>query len=102
MYIGKLVAELKNDDVTVALIKAAHRYEVGDLVNACVQALTSNLTEALALDRLMVADVLGSAPLLNACVDYITASSDRMVAIQTLAEFEELRRTRPQLLFKLW
>merc|ERR1740139_640623 len=45
IYTGKLVTECSNDDSTVALLKAAHRYEVSDLVQVCVQALTRNLTE---------------------------------------------------------
>jgi len=102
MYTGKLLTELENNDVTVALLKTAHRYEVADLVAECIQALTNNLTEALALDRLMVADLLGSAALKSSCLDFITASSDRMVAIQKLPEFQELARACPHLMVELW
>jgi len=102
MYTGKLVTDLKNDDVTVALLKTAHRYEVADLVEECVHALTKNLTEALALDRMMVADLLGNAALQRSCLDFISASSDRMVAIQKLPEFQELARACPHLMVELW
>mmetsp|Transcript_67423 Transcript_67423/g.181385 ORF Transcript_67423/g.181385 Transcript_67423/m.181385 type:complete len:379 (-) Transcript_67423:277-1413(-) len=102
MYTGKLVTELKNDDMTVASLKTAHRYEVADLVEECIQALINNLTEALALDRLMVADLLGNAALKSSCLDFIIASSDRMVAIQKLPEFQESARACPHLMVDLW
>lgn len=102
MYTGKLFVDLQNDTVTLSLLKAAHRYQVMDLVQACIRALSTNLTAALALDRLMVADFLGIADLKSTCLDFITASSDRMVAIKTLPSFVELIKTRPLLMSELW
>jgi hypothetical protein len=101
LYTGKLEAELEDNDSTIGLLKASHRYEVTDLVQACVQALTRSLTEASAVDRLMVADLLGNVTLRKKCVDFLTASSDRMVAIQQLPEFQEMVKKRPHVMADL-
>merc|ERR1712147_541333 len=89
-YTGNLAIERNDFETLVALLKAAHRYAVSNLVNECIRSLSSELTERLALELLLVADLLGVSTLRSTCVDFLTSSSDRMVAVQQLPEFQKL------------
>merc|ERR1712232_471518 len=74
MYTGSLDVELANDDTTVSLMKAAHKYQVATLVDICIDTLSSGLTDEVAVKRLMLADLIGSDPLQRKCLAFITSS----------------------------
>jgi len=97
MYRGELDRELDNDSDTTSLLQAAHRYQVIDLVELCVEALSSTITTELAAERLMLADMLDIDVLKHECLGYITKSPDVTVAVQGTASFKQLTMKRPHL-----
>jgi len=101
MYTGTLDNELANDSITVALMKAAHKYEVADLFDHCIAVLSSDLTEECALNHLMLADMFGSERLRGTCLEFVTRSSQRIARVQQSLTFQELVKTRPHLLAEI-
>merc|ERR1712232_1528049 len=101
MYTDTLDTELGNDDTTAELMKAAHKYQVEKLVELCVEALSSRLTDELAVNNLMLADLVGQDSLKRKCVGYIASSSDRMADVQDSEAFKNLAKTRPHLLTEI-
>mmetsp|Transcript_46317 Transcript_46317/g.148758 ORF Transcript_46317/g.148758 Transcript_46317/m.148758 type:complete len:375 (+) Transcript_46317:80-1204(+) len=101
MYTGTLDNELANDSITVALMKAAHKYEVADLFDHCNAVLSSDLTEECALNHLMLADMFGSERLRGTCLEFVTRSSQRIARVQQSLTFQELVKTRPHLLAEI-
>lgn len=97
MYSGVLNEELQNDSDTVALLEAAHRYQVSVLVAHCVVALSSGLTVGLVAERLMVADLACLENLRKACLSFITDSTGRVAAVQATDGFQALIKKRPHL-----
>lgn len=97
MYTGTLTSELSNDNETIALLEAAHRYQVAVLVELCVLALSSRLTVEIVAERLMVADLAGLESLRRACLVFITSSSGRVAAVQATEGFAKLAHKRPHL-----
>merc|ERR1712113_1320198 len=89
---------LANDDTTVSLMKAAHKYQVATLVDICIDTLSSGLTDEVAVKRLMLADLIGSEPLQRKCLAFITSSSERIANIQESETFKDLAKVRPHLL----
>merc|ERR1712107_556643 len=98
MYTDTLDVKLANNENTVELMKAAHKYQVDKLIKLCVGALLDGLTEDIAISRLMLADLLGSTMLQRRCLTFITSSSARIANIQDHEAFKDLARTRPHLL----
>jgi len=97
MYTGSGGADLNNDSETVALLEAAHRYQVAVLIELCVAALSSRLTVDIVAERLMVADLAGLESLRRACLAYITDSTGRVAAVQATEGFGQLTKKRPHL-----
>jgi len=97
MYTGSTGEELDNDNETVALLEAAHRYQVSVLVELCVTALSSRLTVDMVAERLMVADLAGLGGLRRACLSFITDATGRVAAVQATEGFARLARKRPHL-----
>merc|ERR1711920_795173 len=97
MYTGALSPELSNDNETIALLEAGHRYEVPVLVDLCVSALSSRLTVEIVAERLMVADLAGLDSLRRTCLAFITSSSGRVAAVQATEGFTQLAKKRPHL-----
>lgn len=95
MYTGVLSEDLHNDCESVALLEAAHRYQVAVLIELCVVALSSRLTVDIVAERLMVADLAGLEGLRQACLDYITTG--RVAAVQATDGFVQLTKKRPHL-----
>ena len=94
MYTGSAGEELHNDNETVALLEAAHRYQVSVLVEQCVAALSSRLTIDMVAERLMVADLAGLDSLRRACLNFITDATGRVAAVQATEGFAQLARSR--------
>eukprot|EP00411_Alexandrium_monilatum_P022397 CAMPEP_0175221020 /NCGR_PEP_ID=MMETSP0093-20121207/20090_1 /TAXON_ID=311494 /ORGANISM="Alexandrium monilatum, Strain CCMP3105" /LENGTH=377 /DNA_ID=CAMNT_0016514557 /DNA_START=21 /DNA_END=1154 /DNA_ORIENTATION=+ len=97
MYTGALPSELTNDNETISLLEAAHRYQVSVLVELCVVALSSRLTVEVVAERLMVADLAGLESLRRACLMFITSSSGRVAAVQATEGYAKLAQKRPHL-----
>jgi len=97
MYTASAGGELANDGDTVALLQAAHKYEVNVLVELCAVALASRLNVDIVIDRLMVADLLGLDGLRKACLEYIIEFKTNLQAVQTTPAFGELIMKRPHL-----
>jgi len=97
MYTGAPSGELHNDSDCVALLEAAHRYQVNVLVELCVAALSSRLTVDIVAERLMVADLAGLDTLRKACLAYITEAAGRVAAVQGTDGFVKLSKKRPHL-----
>lgn len=97
MYKGKLDSELGDDDATVSLLEAAHRYQVGALVELCVSALSTKLSVEHVAERLMLADFAGIDLLRQRCLAFITSSPANLQAVQTTEAFAQLSRKRPHL-----
>jgi len=97
MYTGAVPCELSNDNETLALLEAAHRYQVTVLIELCVVALSSRLTVDIVAERLMVADLAGLESLRRACLLFITSSSGRVAAVQATEGYAKLAQKRPHL-----
>jgi len=97
MYTGSVGPSLNNDCETVALLEAAHRYQVNVLIEHCVVALSSRLTVDIVAERLMVADLAGLESLRRACLAFITDSTGRVAAVQATEGFAQLTKKRPHL-----
>merc|ERR1712125_250414 len=80
---------------------AANKYQVEKLVQLSVEALSSRLTDDLAIKNLMLADLLGNDLLKRRCIQYITSSSGRMGDIQETESFKQLATSRPQLVTEI-
>merc|ERR1719436_2369909 len=93
MYTGGL----SHDNETLALLEAAHRYQVAVLVELCVVALSSRLSVDMVAERLMVADLAGLDSLRRACLLFITSSSGRVAAVQATEGYAKLAQKRPHL-----
>jgi len=97
MYTGSLGFELCNDSDCVLLLEAAHRYQIGVLIDMCVAALSSKMTVDIVADRLMVADLVGLDKLHVACLDFITESTSRVTNVLATEGFARLTQKRPHL-----
>lgn len=97
MYTGSSSSSWANDCETVALLEAAHRYQVTVLIEQCVAALSSRLSVDSVAERLMVADLAGLESLSRACLSFITDSTGRVAAVQATDGFAQLKKKRPHL-----
>merc|ERR1719326_942796 len=60
LYTGEVMSEvLENDGTALALMLAAHKYEVPTLATICSDAVSSKLDVESVSDRLLVADQIG-------------------------------------------
>lgn len=100
IYAGS-IKKLGNDADTVSLLKLAHAYQVAVLVRLCATALSSGLTESLAVERLMLADLVGIEELRSRCLDFITSCTDTIAAVQSTEAFAQLTLQRPHLVAEI-
>mmetsp|Transcript_48819 Transcript_48819/g.136666 ORF Transcript_48819/g.136666 Transcript_48819/m.136666 type:complete len:378 (-) Transcript_48819:221-1354(-) len=98
MYTGKLDSKLDNSEHTVSLLRAAHKYEVSVLVELCVAALSSQLTNETAIRYLMLADLTSIGSLQEKCLQFITSSSDKLADVQSTGAYAQMAEKRPHLL----
>lgn len=80
-------------DFAIRLLAAADRYEIKDLVIMC----TTHLTGTLAINNfamiLAAAHKNYGAGLLNACLAYVRAKPERLIAIQATEGYKQLDKT---------
>merc|ERR1719238_1540398 len=69
----------EDDDAVVALLRAAHRFDVADLSSRCSQVLCDRLAVVNVLERFRMADMLSIPTLRNRCLDYIR---EKMAEVQ--------------------
>eukprot|EP00927_Polykrikos_kofoidii_P007177 TRINITY_DN12926_c0_g1_i4.p1 TRINITY_DN12926_c0_g1~~TRINITY_DN12926_c0_g1_i4.p1 ORF type:complete len:414 (-),score=50.33 TRINITY_DN12926_c0_g1_i4:870-2111(-) len=100
MYNGKLDIRESGEDVC-SLLQAAHRYQVTPLVDSCVLVMKSQLTEQVAVDYLLQADLSGISSLKNACVKFAVSSGTRLAGIERTESFAQLVEKQPHLLVEL-
>lgn len=95
-YTGEVRADvLKNDDSTLGLLTAAHRYEAAFLVEQCVAALTARLCVESVSARLEMADVFDFRSFKEQCLDFMRA---HVVEVQATLSYQRLVERRPALL----
>jgi len=97
MYTGALDSKLKKDSDAIALLEAAHQYDVASLVEVCVSTLSSWLTEEKAADYLMIAEHTGLERFRQRCLDFITSSHRRVAEVQATEGFNRLTHSQPNL-----
>lgn len=95
-YTGEFKKEtLENDDSTLALLQAAHRYAAQPLVRKCTAALSSRFTVETVAERLELADLIGCTVFKDQCLEYMR---QQMPEVQETASYERLVERRPALL----
>merc|ERR1712110_1384434 len=63
LYSGTVdLDKLESDEMALGILEAAHRYNVEDLVDLCVQRLTARFDVNSVGEWLYVADLMGNAP----------------------------------------
>lgn len=97
MYTGKVAAVLGDNEPTVALLQAAHRYQVKGLVDLCVAAVASNLKLETSADRLMLAEHIGIDSLKRDCLSMMVTSTAHVREVQHSEAYRHLRSKRPAL-----
>lgn len=96
IYTGTLKnGMLESDDQCVAVLMAAHRFEMPGLIQRCVMALTSRLDVDSVADRLMVADLVACPIFKQRCLEFIQT---RMPEVQSTEAYGRLVAQRPSLL----
>mmetsp|Transcript_2807 Transcript_2807/g.5525 ORF Transcript_2807/g.5525 Transcript_2807/m.5525 type:complete len:274 (-) Transcript_2807:139-960(-) len=71
-YAGSVKKEtLDQDDSTINLLQAAHRYEASSLIEVCTNALRSRLTAENVSERLEIADLMGCTVLREQCLEFM-------------------------------
>merc|ERR1719412_924377 len=97
MYTGTLEPKLERDGEALALLEAAHLYDVAVLVDLCVSNLCSCLTEENATAYLMLAEHTDLHDFRSRCLEFITSSHARIAEIQATESYSRLAEKRPQL-----
>jgi len=101
MYTGTLDPRLEKDSEAIALLEAAHQYDIASLVDLCVSTLSSWLTEENAAEYLMIAEHAGLEGFRRRCLDFITNSHSRVAEVQTTEAFSRLTEKRPHLAIEI-
>lgn len=86
---------LRSDDSALALLRAAHRYEVLSLVDRITRALASRFDVATVADWLQLADLIGCSGFRAQCLEYMR---HHMPEVQTTEAFARLAAERPSVL----
>eukprot|EP00419_Tripos_fusus_P045815 CAMPEP_0172834064 /NCGR_PEP_ID=MMETSP1075-20121228/24800_1 /TAXON_ID=2916 /ORGANISM="Ceratium fusus, Strain PA161109" /LENGTH=273 /DNA_ID=CAMNT_0013676913 /DNA_START=272 /DNA_END=1093 /DNA_ORIENTATION=- len=95
-YCGSVRKEtLEEDEATLALLQAAHRYEAGPLIEVCTQALKARLTADTVSERLSMADLMGCHSLREQCLDFMQRN---MAEVKETESYSRLVQKRPALL----
>lgn len=96
LYTGSVdTALLASDESAVAVLQAAHRFEVRGLVQRCTQALASRFEVDTVCDRLLMAELIGHAHFKAQCLAFIRP---RLGEVQATEAFSRLAERRPALL----
>merc|ERR1712150_448874 len=90
---------LNDDGMAVRVLEAAHRFEMGSLVNLCAQMLKDNLTVENVSEILQVADSRGLAHLRQHCMDAIAANPGQ---IRKTDGFRQLALKYPELMLDVF
>jgi len=101
MYTGTLDPKLEKDNEAIALLEAAHQYDIASLVDLCVSTLSSWLTEENAAEYLMIAEHAGLEGFRRRCLDFIANSHSRVAEVQTTEAFTRLAEKRPHLAIEI-
>mmetsp|Transcript_78627 Transcript_78627/g.168507 ORF Transcript_78627/g.168507 Transcript_78627/m.168507 type:complete len:375 (-) Transcript_78627:95-1219(-) len=95
-YTGEINKDvMSNDESTLALLQAAHRYEAPAVVEKCTAALRSRFTNETASDRLELADMINCPAFKTQCLDFMR---QHMHQVQETKSYERLVERRPALL----
>merc|ERR1712129_70395 len=97
MYTGTLEPKLEQDGEALALLEAAHQYDIVVLVDLCVSNLCSCLTDENATDYLMLAEHIELHEFRSGCLEFIASSPRKrpQLAIDILAKaFPPSKRAR--------
>jgi len=97
MYTGTLEPKLERDGEALALLEAAHLYDVAVLVDLCVSNLCSCLTEENATAYLMLAEHTELHRFRSRCLEFITNSHARVADTHAMESYGHLTQKRPQL-----
>ena len=81
--------------ITANLLRAAEKYNIGDLVEFCIEHLKTNLSLDSVLDVLVVAHLINEKELFDAASDFFKKNSDSVVKTK---DWEELKETNPSLI----
>uniref|UniRef100_A0A7S2EZD4 BTB domain-containing protein n=1 Tax=Alexandrium andersonii TaxID=327968 RepID=A0A7S2EZD4_9DINO len=95
-YAGSVKKEtLDQDDTTLHLLQAAHRYEAAPLIEVCTQALRSRLTADNVSERLEIADLMGCPVLREQCLEFMQR---HMADVKATDAYSRLVERHPSLL----
>lgn len=96
LYTGKAPREaMDSEERSIALLQAAHRFEVPSLIDMCARALAGRLSIETVSETLKVADTFGCAGLRVQCLSYMR---EHMAEVQSAESFALLVRQQPALI----
>ena len=83
--------EIKNANlINTKLLFAADKYNIGKLVETCIQHLKSNISEENALDILLTADLTNKTDLLEAASKFCLKNQEKLVKIKSWNDMEKI------------
>lgn len=91
-------AVLEEDGSALALLQAAHRYDVPSVVEKCAAALRTRLTPATVSERLELADMIDSSALKAHCLQFMR---QYIHEVQDSPSYKGLAKRRPSLLMDI-
>jgi len=95
-YAGSVRKEtLDQDESTITLLQAAHRYEATPLIEVCTQALRSRLTAENVSERLEIADLMECSVLREQCLEFMQR---HMADVKATESYSRLVERHPSLL----
>jgi len=97
MYTSNVDIRPENNEEVISLLEAAHLYQVGSLIQICGAALMSQLTIESVAKTLMLADMADIKHLRKGCLEFITASLERLAEVQMTECYQELVQKQPHL-----
>ena len=89
--------ESKSVDST-QLLAAADRFQVADLVELCIEQLSSSLSVENLADRLILADKCNAPALIERCLDFIRADPSRLADVRDSDGYQHLDKAQMDLL----
>lgn len=96
LYTGTVEVEvLRSDEPALALLQAAHRYEVSSLVERIAKALAARFDVNTVAEWLQVADLIGCKSFRSQCLEFMR---QHMPEVQTTESFARLTSNRPAVL----
>eukprot|EP00931_Biecheleriopsis_adriatica_P108471 TRINITY_DN82795_c0_g1_i1.p1 TRINITY_DN82795_c0_g1~~TRINITY_DN82795_c0_g1_i1.p1 ORF type:complete len:374 (-),score=67.20 TRINITY_DN82795_c0_g1_i1:101-1222(-) len=92
LYSGELTPDdLKSDEKALGILEAAHRYNIEDLVDICVQGLTARFDVNSVGEWLYVADLMGNSNFRAKCMEFVRL---HISEVQSTAKFTEFVATK--------